>query len=145
MQLGNVAFDLSQETNNPKLMVEAADWYQKALKIKPDEINVRTDLGVTYQLREPPDYKAALAEFDKSLAVDPKHAPTLYNKARAFIGMKDFKSAEEIYAKFKEVAPQEELSTKLRAEIDNAKAGKAATTEPVKTAGQENFEKIPTH
>src|SRR5438874_152998 len=51
MQLGNIAFDMSQETNTPKLMEEAADWYQKALKIKPDDINVRTDLGVTYQLR----------------------------------------------------------------------------------------------
>src|SRR5439155_17121973 len=123
MQLGNIAFDTSQETNNPKLMEEAADWYQKALKIKPDDINVRTDLGVTYQLRQPPNYQAALAEYEKSLAKEPNHAPTLYNKARAYIGLKDFNAAEDVFTKLKEASAQPELVTRLRGEIDQAKSG----------------------
>jgi tetratricopeptide (TPR) repeat protein len=135
-QLGNLTFDYSQESNNPKLMEEAGQWYEKALKIK-DDVNVRTDLGITYQMRQPPDYKTAIAEYDKALVTEPKHPPTLYNKARALIGMKDFKGAEEVYALLKAASPQPDLPNALRAEIDKAKGG---PSEPAAEAV-----KIPTH
>jgi tetratricopeptide (TPR) repeat protein len=145
-QLGNLHFDWSQESNDSKLMVEAADWYQKALQIKPDDVNVRTDLGITYHLRQPPDFKAAIAEYDKALALEPKHPPTIYNKARAFIGLKDFKAAEDLYAKLKELNAQQELLTALRGEIDKASgtlSPPVAEAEKAKATGE--AVKIPTH
>lgn len=121
VELGNLIFDQAQETNNLKLMPEAAEWYEKALKIKPDELSVRTDLGLTYQLREPPDYNTAISYFDKSLAIDPKHVPTLYNKTRSLLGLKKFKEAEEVFNTFKAANPQKEVLTALEQEMDKAR------------------------
>lgn len=120
MQLGNIAFDLSQEKGEPKLMEEAGAWYEKALKIKPDDINVRTDYGITFFLRQPPDYRAAIAQYDKSLEKDPRHAPTLYNKIRAQIAMKDMAGARATFATLKETKPQEELIKRVEAELGQA-------------------------
>lgn len=148
MQLGNVTFDLAQETNNSSLMTEAGQWYEKALKIKPDDINVRTDYGLTFQFRQPPDYKTALDNFEKALAIEPKHAPTLYNKTRALIGMKDLNSAEDVFAKFKEVATQTDVINRLRSELDAAKGvtGAAAGADSSKgSAPGDTSVKIPTH
>lgn len=137
VQLGNLAFDTAQEKNKPELMVEAASWYEKALKVKPEDINVRTDYGITFMLRQPPQYDKALEQYDAVLEKEPKHAPTLFNKARALMGKKDFTAAEEIYAKLKEVSPQPELVTALRTELDKAQ-GKESSVD----GGQQ---KIPTH
>ena len=56
---------------------EAAEWYQQALKINPTDINASTDLGIAFHYMNDPD--KALAQFDKSLAIDPKHSKTLLN------------------------------------------------------------------
>jgi tetratricopeptide (TPR) repeat protein len=56
---------------------DAADWYQKALKLDPKNVNARTDLGTVYfSLGRPQD---ALSEYRKSLQVDPRHEPTIFN------------------------------------------------------------------
>ena len=49
----------------------------RRLRINPRDPNVSTDLGVAYYYTNQPD--RALAQFDKSLAVDPKHIKTLLN------------------------------------------------------------------
>lgn len=123
MQLGNIAFDMSQEKGDPKLMEEAGAWYEKALKIKPDDINVRTDYGITFFLRQPPDYRKAIIQYDKSLEKDPRHAPTLYNKIRAQLAIKDLAGAEATFATLKETKPQEELIKRIEAEMAQAKGG----------------------
>jgi hypothetical protein len=137
VQLGNLAFDTSQETNNPKLMIEAAEWYEKALKIRPEDVSVRTDLGLTYQLREPPDYQTALGHFEKTLAVEPKHTPTLYNKARALLSLKKLKEAEETFVAFKATNPQPEMLKRLQEEFDRSKG--------VTAASSDTQQKIPSH
>jgi tetratricopeptide (TPR) repeat protein len=56
---------------------DAADWYEKALKLGPKDVNARTDLGTVYfNLGRPQD---ALAEYRKSLEIDPGHEPTIFN------------------------------------------------------------------
>lgn len=144
VQLGNVTFDLSQEKADPKLMPEAASWYEKALAKKPDDINVRTDYGLTFQLREPPDYNTALQQYDKSLAIEPKHTPTLYNKAKAFIAMKKIKEAEQIYTQLTELNAQKEMLEQLRKDLEGA-GGKAIAGTPPKEPDKRDSVQIPTH
>ena len=50
---------------------------QRALKLDPNNVNVSTDLGVSYYYTNQPD--KALEQFDQSLKIDPKHAKTLLN------------------------------------------------------------------
>ena len=47
------------------------------MKLDPKDVNVSTDLGVCYYYTNQPD--KALAQFDHSLKLDPKHAKTLLN------------------------------------------------------------------
>jgi tetratricopeptide (TPR) repeat protein len=79
-----------REPSNPKPRVELANlffdaerfddaitWYEGALKIEPGDVNVSTDLGVSYYYTNQPD--KAIDQLNRSLKIDPKHAKTLLN------------------------------------------------------------------
>src|SRR5262245_23921813 len=70
-----------REAGNPKPRVELANmyfdaeryddaikWYEEALKLQPNDVDVSTDLGVSYYYTNQPD--RALAQFEKSLKID---------------------------------------------------------------------------
>lgn len=82
--LANVLFDIGQ-TSDPQRFIEARDYYLKALEIKPDDVNARTDLGLTYFLGRPSDPQRAIVEYRRSLSLDPRHELTLQNLATALI------------------------------------------------------------
>src|SRR5436190_140499 len=79
-------------------------WYSEALKLAPRDVDVSTDLGVCYYYTNQPD--KALAQFDKSLAIDPKHAKTLLNVGivRAF-GKQDLDGASQAWQQVIKLAP----------------------------------------
>lgn len=94
VQLGNLFFDSEQYP-------QAITWYEQAFALNPADPNVSTDLGVAYYYTNQPD--RALAQFEKSLAADPRHTKTLLNVGivRAF-GKNDLPGAatawEEVVA-----------------------------------------------
>ena len=71
VHLGNAAYDARE-------YAQAADAYERALKLHPDDVNVMTDLGTAY--RNLGDFDRALELFRKARAVDPKHWQSLYNE-----------------------------------------------------------------
>lgn len=75
--LANTYYDIGYFGKENANFERAREFYIKALAKRPDDIEVRTDLGLTYFLQEPPDYPTAIAEFEKSLAINPKHEKTL--------------------------------------------------------------------
>ena len=64
----------------------------------PKNVNVSTDLGIATTTSNQPD--RALAQFDHSLAIDPKHSKTLLNVGivRAF-GKQDLDGRREAWQK----------------------------------------------
>lgn len=68
--LGNLYFDADQ----PKQAVEA---YQKALELKSDDPNVLCDQGI--MLGRLGESAKAIENFEKALAINPKHGQSLYN------------------------------------------------------------------
>ena len=72
VSLGNTYFDAEKYE-------DAEKWYTAALAKKADDANVRTDLGLIFVFRDPPNYDRAIQEFNRSLAVDPNHIQTLQN------------------------------------------------------------------
>ena len=114
VQLGNMYFDAGR-------FQEAADWYEAALKIHPKDVNASTDLGIAYYYMNQPD--RALAQFDRSLAVDPAHAKTLLNVGivRAF-GKQDLKGAAEVWQKVLAVAPASEEGRAARQALDGLRS-----------------------
>jgi tetratricopeptide (TPR) repeat protein len=83
---------------------QAIGWYEQALKINPNDPNVSTDLGVAYYYTNQAD--RALAQFDHSLKVDPKHIKTLLNVGivRAF-GKQDLPGAAKAWQQVVEISP----------------------------------------
>src|SRR5687768_6232950 len=70
-EIGNLYFDADR-------FDAAIKWYQEALRIKPDDPDVSTDLGIAFYYTNQPD--RALAQFAHSLKVNPAHTKTLLNQ-----------------------------------------------------------------
>lgn len=74
------------------------------MRLSPNDVNVSTDLGVAYYYTNQPD--KALAQFEHSLKLDPKHAKTLLNEGivKAF-GKQDLEGATQAWQRVLEVDP----------------------------------------
>ena len=119
--LGNLLFDIAQRDENPKLLLEARQWYQKALAINPDDVNVRTDLGLTYFFANPPEAEKAIAEYRKSLTINPKHELTLQNLIQALIFVKQFDEAQKRIEELRSVNSSNTALSDLETQLAQAK------------------------
>jgi tetratricopeptide (TPR) repeat protein len=119
VQLGNLFFDADRYP-------EAIQWYDAALKVDPMNINASTDLGIAYYYTNKPDL--ALAQFERSLAIDPKHSKTLLNVGivRAF-GKEDLQGAAAAWQKVIEIAPDSPEAAVAKKGLDGMRSGHAAT------------------
>jgi tetratricopeptide (TPR) repeat protein len=107
VQLGNANFDSSNYEGAEK-------WYTAALEKKPEDVNVRTDLGLTFVFRDPPNYDRAIQEFKRSLEKDPNHIQTLQNLTVAYSKKGDAANAKATLAKLESVDPGNASISKLR-------------------------------
>lgn len=113
VQLGNANFDANKYE-------EAEKWYTTALSKRPDDVNVRTDLGLTFVFREPPDYDRAILEFKRSLEKDPAHIQTLQNLTVAYSKKGDTEGAKATLAKLESVDPGNDAIPKLRESLSGS-------------------------
>ncbi|MDQ3133507.1 MAG: tetratricopeptide repeat protein, partial [Acidobacteriota bacterium] len=102
-------------------------WYTAALLKKPDDVNVRTDLGITYLLRAPADPARAITEFRRSLERDPTHVPTLQNLVVALTRKGEKQEARATLTKLEQLAPDNPTLPRLRAELDAKSPASAAS------------------
>jgi tetratricopeptide (TPR) repeat protein len=116
VSLGNVLFDIGQATD-PARFAEAREYYAKALEIKPDDANVRTDLGLTYYFGQPSDPQRAIAEYRKSMAIDPRHEPTLQNLATALMAVGKIDEAQKTIDQLSSLNPSNPALSDLRAQM----------------------------
>jgi tetratricopeptide (TPR) repeat protein len=123
--LGNTNFDAGRYD-------VAEKWYTAALVKNPKDVNVRTDLGLSFMFREPPDTERAIKEFRQSLETDPKHEQTLQNLVVALTRKGSFDEAEATLKRLSEVNPGNESLTKLRTDLEAARASSKETS----TAGR---------
>lgn len=110
VHLGNASFDGDKYE-------DAEKWYTDALASQPDDVSVRTDLGLTFIFRNPPNYDRAIQEFTRSLSIDPKHVQTLQNLTVAYTKKGDMAKANETLAKLTAVDPGNQAISKLKSEI----------------------------
>jgi tetratricopeptide (TPR) repeat protein len=113
--LGNANFD-------SKRYEIAEKWYTAALVKDPKDINVRTDLGLTFLFRQAQDVDRAIKEFRRSLELNPRHEQTLQNMTVAQIKKGNFGEAETMLARLTEVNPGNPSLTKLRTDLEAARA-----------------------
>lgn len=70
VKLGNLYYD-------SKLYPDAIKYYKQAVKARPENSDVRTDLGTSYWYTGNAD--RAIAEFNRALKYNPTHPGTLFN------------------------------------------------------------------
>lgn len=105
--LANSYFDSKQYENAEK-------HYAKVLEINPKDVNARTDLATTLVEKQNPDYERAIKEFQQSLAIDPKHEPTLYNLAIAYSRKGDTENAQKTLTQLEQANPNSQLIGRLK-------------------------------
>ena len=110
VNLGNANFDGEHYD-------EAEKWYTAALSKKPDNLDVRTDFGLTFVFRSKPDYDRAVAEFKKVLEADPAHIQALQNLAVAYTKKSDSGNASATLAKLELADPTNSSLNKLREDV----------------------------
>jgi len=98
IKAGNAYFDAEK-------FEQAEKWYQQALEKEPKNIDVRTDMGLTFFLRSPRDIDRAIKEYKTSLTVDPEHEITLQNLALAYSEKNDKENFSTTLEKLKKVNP----------------------------------------
>lgn len=97
VELANLYFDAERYT-------DAIKWYGAALTLAPTDVNVSTDLAVSYYYTNQPD--RALEQFEASLKLNPNHTKTLLNQGivRAF-GKQDLVGAEQSWQQVIKLEP----------------------------------------
>ena len=115
--VGNAYFDKGYFNKENESLVKARDFYNKALAAKAADADVRTDLALTYFLHEPPDLTTAVAEFEKSLASNPKHERALQFLTQTLIKQNEIAKAAATLEKLRQINPSntsiDELSSLL--------------------------------
>ena len=114
IQLGNLYFDSER-------FEDAVKWYEQAVQVAPQNVNASTDLGISYYYTNQPD--RALAQFDRSLAIDPNHSKTLLNVGivRAF-GKQDLEGAAKAFQRVLDVAPGSPEARAARQALDGLRS-----------------------
>ena len=117
VELANLNFD-------QKNYDDAVSLYKKALEIRPDALNVRTDMGTAmfYQKR----YDDAIATFKDSLVANPNDAQTLFNLGVAMLhGKNDPQAALQYWEKLVETNPNHPQAVFVKEQIKKLKEQQA--------------------
>ena len=112
VQIGNANFDADKYE-------EAEKWYTMALGKKPNDVNVRTDLGLTFVFRASPNYDRAIQEFKRTLEMDPNHVQALQNLTVAYSKKRDLINAKSTLEKLEAVDPTNAAISQLRAGLSD--------------------------
>ncbi len=119
VRLGDANFDAAHYETAEK-------WYTAALVKQPDDVSVRTDLGLTFFLRQPPDMERAIKEYRTSLEREPLHEQTLQNLTAAYIRKGDAKEAQAMMAKLEQVNSSNQALAKFRTDLEGLKSSSSA-------------------
>lgn len=113
VELGNLYFDSGQ----PK---EAMQAYSQYLAIKPDNADVRTDMGIMH--RALGDFDRAIEEFKKAAQSDPKHVNSRYNIGIVLLHDKnDIQGAIKAWEEYLKVDSKSEKAQRVRSQIEKMK------------------------
>lgn len=115
--LGNVYFDIGYFKKDNIRFQTAREFYTSALQQKPDDVDVRTDLGLTYFLTNPPENEKAIGEFQKSLQTNPKHEKTLQVMTQTLLSQNNAAEAEKYLIKLKEVNAENQYLAELESRL----------------------------
>jgi tetratricopeptide (TPR) repeat protein len=115
---GNAHFLVARGGGDARMLGEARKLYEQALASKPDDVVVRTSLGLTYFYDKPPDTQRAIREFRRALQAEPRNEMTLQSIAAALIEAGGFEEAGKRLDELGQVNPHNPELANLRAQLE---------------------------
>jgi tetratricopeptide (TPR) repeat protein len=85
LMAGDAHFLIARSGGDTKQLTEARKLYDAALASKPDDVEARTKLGMTYFYDSPSDPQRAIREYRRALQTDPRQELPLQSLAAALI------------------------------------------------------------
>lgn len=122
VRLGNANFEADR-------LDVAERWYKAALEKKPDDVGVRSDLGLTYFKRKPPQADKAVAELRRALEYDPGNVLVLHNLTLMLLQSRDYDGAEATLAKLEKLDPEGSNTPRLREELEKSRRESPASSD----------------
>lgn len=119
--LGNLYFDVGYYKKSNEEFLKAREFYLKALRQKPNDADVITDLGLTYFLINPAETDKAIAEFQKSLRINPKQEKSLQVLTEALLKQNKTSEAEKYLEILRSVNQNNENLPELTARLAQSK------------------------
>ncbi len=114
IRLGNFYFD-------NQAWAEAIEYYSRALELRPEDVNVRTDRGTAYWYSGFPD--KAVEDYERSLTYQPDHANTLFNLGVVRLhGFGDTAGAIAAWDKLLKLHPQHPQRARIETLIAQARS-----------------------
>jgi tetratricopeptide (TPR) repeat protein len=121
VELANALFDLGQTSEEPENFGKAREYYLKALKMKPDDASVLTDLGQTYYYGKPADPQKAISIYRQALTVAPRDERALQSLATALISTGRHEEAQQKIDELRGINPNNPALSNLRAQLAQSK------------------------
>jgi tetratricopeptide (TPR) repeat protein len=116
---------LAKNPNDPKLMTryanflfdlgkfdESVEWFQKAVAVQPENLDVRADLGTA--LWNAGQKGKGMAEYQSILKANPQHMATLHNLVIVHLEERDLSAAEKVLKQMEAIDPRYEGLEPLR-------------------------------
>jgi tetratricopeptide (TPR) repeat protein len=122
LALAHSFFDMGHYNKQNDKFVKAREYYTKALALKPGDVEVQTEIAMTYFLLDPPDYERAIPEFQRSLQINPKHVKTLQFLGESYARTNKVTEAENTLATLRDVDPQNPMISQIQALITQGSA-----------------------
>ncbi len=117
LALGNAYFDIGYIERQNESFARARDIYTSILADDAAHAGVRTDIGLTYFLQDPPDLVSAARELETALETDPKNERNLQFLVQVYWRSEQQERAVATLDKLRGISPQHptinELTTLL--------------------------------
>ena len=118
--LGHAYFDHGYYNKDNKSFESARIFYGKALTKMPKDAEIRTELGLTYFLQEPPQLDLAIEQFEASVKIDPTHEKTLQFLVQSLAKQNEGDRAGQYLDQLKKANPESEALPELSAIVAQA-------------------------
>ena len=107
----------------------AIEWYERSLRLDPKDAGARTDLGTSYFYTGQP--QQAIAEYNKALAINPDHQPTIFNLIVVNLeGTHDLRAAGKYWNELNKQNPNYPGMKEIKARLDAAMGSAGAAMKP---------------
>jgi tetratricopeptide (TPR) repeat protein len=122
LALAHSFFDIGYYNKKNEDFHKAREYYVKALEMKPRDVEVQTEIAMTYYLLDPPDFDRAIAEFQESLRIDPKHLKSLQFLADSYAKTGKTADAQKTLVILREVDPKNPMISQVETVINQGSA-----------------------